>query len=45
MLRLILIGIDGRQVGAVELDREIKVVDLGALKSLGAVRARLCVAV
>lgn len=45
MLRLILIGIDGRQVGAVELDREIKVVDLESLKSLGAVRARLCVAV
>ena len=45
MVRLILIGIDGRQVGAVELDREIKVVYLESLKSLGAVRARLCVAV
>lgn len=45
MVKLILIGIDGRQVGAVELAREVKVVDLELLKSLGAVRARLCAAV
>ena len=44
MVKLILIGADGRQVGAVELDREIKVVDLESLKVLGAVRARLCAA-
>ncbi len=42
MVKLILIGIDGRQVGAVELDRKVKVADLELLKSLGAVRARLC---
>lgn len=45
MVKLILIGIDGRQVGAVELQRDIKVIDLELLKNLGAVRARLCAAV
>ncbi len=45
MVKLILIGIDGRQVGAVELAREVRLVDLELLKSLGAVRARLCVTV
>ena len=44
MVKLILIGADGRQVGAVELGREIKVADLELLKVLGAVRARLCAA-
>lgn len=35
MVKLILNGIDGRQVGAVELARDVKVVDLELLKSLG----------
>ncbi len=45
MVKLILIGIDGSQVGAVELAREVRLVDLELLKNLGAVRARLCAAV
>ena len=41
MVKLILIDAGGHQVGAIELAREVKLVDLEALKKLGAVRARL----
>ncbi len=41
MVKLILFGIDGRLVGAVELGREVRLVDLESLKALGAVRAQL----
>lgn len=41
MVKLILIGIDGRRVGAVELAREVRLVDLEALRSLGAARVAI----
>ena len=41
MVKLILIDACGHQVGAIELVREVKLIDLEALKNLGAVRARL----
>ncbi len=41
MVKLILIGSDGRQVGAVELNREVRLVDLEALRSLGATRVAI----
>ncbi len=41
MVKLILIDACGHQVGAIELAREVKLIDLEALKNLGAVRARL----
>lgn len=41
MARLILIDAAGNQVGAVELARSVRLVDLEALKALGAVRALL----
>ena len=40
-LDLTLIDAGGHQVGAIELAREVKLIDLEALKNLGAVRARL----
>lgn len=43
MVKLILIDAEGRQVGAVELAREVKLVALAALKNLGAVRFHLSV--
>ena len=43
MVKLILIDAGGHQVGAIELAREVKLIDLEALKNLGAVRARLSV--
>jgi hypothetical protein len=41
MVRLILIDATGKQVGIVELGRDVKLVDLESLKGLGAVRAKL----
>lgn len=41
MVKLILIGADGRQVGAVELNREVRLVDLEALRTLGAARVAI----
>ncbi len=43
MVRLIQIDATGHKVGSIELGREVKLVDLEALKNLGAVRARLSV--
>lgn len=41
MVKLILIDATGKQVGTVELGREVRLVDLEMLKSLGATRAQL----
>ncbi len=41
MIRLILVGSDGRRVGAVELSVDVKIADLDSLKALGAVRVTL----
>lgn len=41
MAKLILIDATGKQVGTVEQGREVRLVDLDMLKSLGAVRAKL----
>jgi hypothetical protein len=41
MMTLILIGADGRQVGAVELNSSVRVAALESLKALGAVRVKL----
>lgn len=41
MMKLILIGADGRHVGAVELSSTVRVVALESLKALGAVRVKL----
>lgn len=41
MVRLILIDAAGKQVGAVELGRGVRLVDLEALKALGACRAQV----
>jgi hypothetical protein len=41
MVRLILIDAAGKQVGAVELGRDVRLIDLESLKALGAIRAQL----
>lgn len=41
MVKLILIDATGKHVGTVELGREVRLVDLEMLKSLGAARAQL----